>query len=221
MFLTKVLGKVFFSFGFWASSHYIYIQGVLDRQRKSSPEGWDVNIRDWVGAKRTTWLSSDGGGEKPQSLTNSPAFVECCQSFLAFVECCQSFLDEFWWAVWLLTGFPGGLVIKNLPTNAGDAGDSGLIPGLGRSPGKRNGNPLQCSCLQNPTDSRAWGATVHGVKRVKNDWATEHAHTWLLTCPWLSISSTVQWARSAKYFSQDIAKLKCNGTQHSMWPLSF
>lgn len=43
--------KSLFSFGFWASSHHIYIQGVLDRQHKRSPEGWDVNIQDWVGAK--------------------------------------------------------------------------------------------------------------------------------------------------------------------------
>ena len=43
--------------------------------------------------------------------------------------------------------FPGGSVVKNLPTNAGDVG---LIPGLGRSPGEENGNPLQYSCLENP-----------------------------------------------------------------------
>ena len=58
------------------------------------------------------------------------------------------------------TGFPDGSVIKNLPANAGD---TGLIPGLGRSLGVRNGNPLQYSCLRNPTDRGAWWATVHGV----------------------------------------------------------
>ena len=50
-------------------------------------------------------------------------------------------------------GFPGGSVVNNLPTNAGDAG---WIPGLGRSPGERNGNPLQCSCLENPMEGGAW-----------------------------------------------------------------
>ena len=50
-------------------------------------------------------------------------------------------------------GFPGGSVIKNLPTNAGDVGS---IPELGRSPGEGNGSPLQYSCLQNPTDRGAW-----------------------------------------------------------------
>ena len=43
------------------------------------------------------------------------------------------------------------------------AGDLGLIPGLGRSPGKGNGNPLQYSCLGNPTNRGAWQATVYGV----------------------------------------------------------
>ena len=41
----------------------------------------------------------------------------------------------------------------------------GLIPGLGRSPGEGNGNPLQYSCLKNPMDRRAWWATVHGVAK--------------------------------------------------------
>ena len=56
-------------------------------------------------------------------------------------------------------------MVKNLPSNAGDTGDSGSIPGLGRSPGKGNGNPLQYSCLENPMDRGAWGATVHGVAK--------------------------------------------------------
>ena len=50
-------------------------------------------------------------------------------------------------------GFPGGSVIKNPPVNAGDLG---LIPELGRSPGEGNGNPLQYSCLGNPMDREAW-----------------------------------------------------------------
>ena len=54
--------------------------------------------------------------------------------------------------------FPGGSVVKNLPTNAGDVG---LIPGLGRSPGEGNGNPLQYSCLGNTMDRGAWRAAVH------------------------------------------------------------
>jgi len=58
--------------------------------------------------------------------------------------------------------FPGGSVIKNLPANAGDTGS---IPGLGRSPGEGNGNPLQDSCLGNPMDRGACQAIVHEVTK--------------------------------------------------------
>ena len=59
-------------------------------------------------------------------------------------------------------------MVKNLPANAGDSGDSGLIPGSGRSPGGGNGNLLQYSCLGNPMDRGAWRATVHrGCKELK------------------------------------------------------
>ena len=56
-------------------------------------------------------------------------------------------------------GFPGSSAGKESTCNAGD---SSLIPGLGRSPGEGNGNPLQCSCLENPMDRGVWWATVHG-----------------------------------------------------------
>ena len=59
------------------------------------------------------------------------------------------------------------LVVKNLPANAGDARDMGLIPGSGRFPGKGHGNPLQYFCLENPMDRGAWKATVH---RVAKSW---------------------------------------------------
>ena len=52
---------------------------------------------------------------------------------------------------------------KNLPANAGDTGDAGLIPGSGRSPGGGHGNPLQYSCLETPMDRGAWRATAHGL----------------------------------------------------------
>ena len=62
-------------------------------------------------------------------------------------------------------GFPGGSVVKNLPANAGDAADAGLIPVLGRSPGGGNDNPLQYSCLENPMARGAWRAAVHAVTK--------------------------------------------------------
>ena len=66
----------------------------------------------------------------------------------------------------VVKGFAGGSMVKNLPANAGDAGDRVLIPWLGRSPGEGNGKPLQDSCLGNPTDRGAWRATVHGLQRI-------------------------------------------------------
>ena len=59
--------------------------------------------------------------------------------------------------------FPGGARGKELPANAGDIRDTGSIPGSGRSPERGNGDPLQYSCLENPTDRGAWQATVHPV----------------------------------------------------------
>ena len=62
-------------------------------------------------------------------------------------------------------GFPSGLVVKNPPANAGD---TGLIPGLGRFPRGGNGNPFQYSYLENPMDRGAWWATVHKVTKESN-----------------------------------------------------
>ena len=58
------------------------------------------------------------------------------------------------------------LVVKNPPASVGDVKDERLIPGLGRPSGEGHGNPLQCSCLENPMDRGAWQATVHGAARV-------------------------------------------------------
>ena len=57
-------------------------------------------------------------------------------------------------------GFPGGSVVKNLPANAGDAGDASSIPGSGRYPGVGKRFPLQYSCLENSMDRKAWWAIV-------------------------------------------------------------
>ena len=71
-------------------------------------------------------------------------------------------------------GFPDSSVGKDSACNAGDLG---LIPGLGRSSGEGNGYLLQYSCLGNPTDRRAWKVTVHGVAESQtqlSDWTTKH-----------------------------------------------
>ena len=67
-------------------------------------------------------------------------------------------------------GFPYNSIGKESTCNAGDPVS---IPGLGRSPGEGNSNHIQCSCLENPIDRRAWQATVHGVARVGHDLATK------------------------------------------------
>ena len=56
-------------------------------------------------------------------------------------------------------------MVRNLPANAGDGGDLGLIPGSGISPGGDHGNPFQYSCLENPIDRGAWWSTVHRVAK--------------------------------------------------------
>ena len=60
-------------------------------------------------------------------------------------------------------GFPLSSVGTESTCNAGDLG---LVPGLGRAPGEGNGNPLQYSCLENPMDRGAWQATVHGLQEL-------------------------------------------------------
>ena len=71
--------------------------------------------------------------------------------------------------MWFLWGLPRWLSSEDSACNAGDTGDVGLVPGSGRSPGGRHGNPLQYSCLENPMDRGTWRA----AKRVVKSW------TWL------------------------------------------
>ena len=75
---------------------------------------------------------------------------------------------------------PGGSEIK---ASASNAGDLSSIPGLGRSPGEGNGNPLQYSCLENPLDRGAWWATVHGVTKESDMIATETTTATKVTVP--------------------------------------
>ena len=58
-------------------------------------------------------------------------------------------------------------MVKSLPANARDIRDAGSIPGLGRPPGGRHGNPLQYSFLENPKDKGVWQAIVHGVAKTQ------------------------------------------------------
>ena len=84
--------------------------------------------------------------------------------------------EESWGSV----EFPGITAIKNLPANAGDLRDAGLICGWGRSPGEGNGTPLQYSCLENPMDGGAWWAAVHGV--AKSQTQLNRGAWWVTVC---------------------------------------
>ena len=67
-------------------------------------------------------------------------------------------------------------MVKNSPASAGDLRDTGLIPGLGRSPGVRNCSPLQYSCLENAIDRGAWQAIVHGVSKSQTQLEQLNTH---------------------------------------------
>ena len=79
---------------------------------------------------------------------------------------------KLWKKIYQL-GFPGGSDSKE---SACDAGDLGLVPGLGRSPGEGNGNPLQYSCLENAMDRGAWWAVVRGVTKSRTRLSSRHFH---------------------------------------------
>ena len=118
-------------------------------------------------------------------------------------------------------GFPAATVVKNPPANAGDARDTGLIPGSERSPGAGNGNTLQYSCLKNSMDRV--GLPFHGKlqsmksQRIRHDWVCTHTHTHTLiryicildVCAVLSVTGEQYTSQvNKKHFLKQIA---CHG----------
>ena len=85
------------------------------------------------------------------------------------------FQSNFYWSI-IALGFPGSSGVKNHLPMSGDAGDTGLIPGFGRSPGEGNGNPLQYSSLEDATDRGAWQVIVHRVAESGTTEVTWNAH---------------------------------------------
>ena len=95
----------------------------------------------------------------------------------------------------------GALVVKDLPTNTGDAGEDRFDPWVRRTPGVGNGNPLQYLCLENSMDRGAWQATVHGVAKpyiekwsischVNKEGCHSHKRFWTSKCEFLSLEGT-------------------------------
>ena len=129
---------------------------------------FQVRILEWDA------ISSSRGSSRPRIKPAPPALTG------------RLFITEPTWKpiykhTYIHMGFPHSSVSKESACNAGHLG---LIPGLGRSPGEGNGNPLQYSCLENSMDSRAWQATVHGVTRIRHDFATKQQQTqYLLFSP--------------------------------------
>ena len=142
----------------------------------------------------------------------------------------HSFLNLFWLpAAWTelhvegaitdsggetLQGFPGGSVAQNPSASAGDTGDMGLIPGLGRSAGEGNGNPLQHSRLESPMGRGAWwGSSPWGCKE-SHDWTTEHTGTW--------DTAVISFARSVNsaWMNEDEDKVEWGLTIHQTWSVN-
>ena len=115
-------------------------------------------------------------------------------------------------------GFSRSTVGKESACNAGDPG---LIPGLGRSPGEGKGNTLQYSCLENSMDRRAWRATVHGVSRVRHNWVTfthsfqkEVSFNWTFNMQWRKDSTSLLCLLSVCSIDKLLSSCK---TEISQW----
>ena len=121
---------------------------------------------------KACWCKVTWELRKCHYLRNSfQSTVKCLKKFLKMVHNLRVLL--FTISILKLWGFPGG---SHSIESACSVGDPGSIPGLGRSPGDRNGYPLQYSGLEHPMDRGAWRATVYGVA---NNWTSEwltHTH---------------------------------------------
>ena len=139
---------------------------------------WPTDAKNWLiwkdpdagkdegrrrGRQRMRWHHRLSGHEFEQALGDGEG-----QRSLA---CCSPWgrkdLDMTGWLNNFLLGFPGWVVVKNLPANAGDKKDPGVIAESERFPGIGNGNPFQYSCLENSIDRGVWWSSVHGVA---NSW---------------------------------------------------
>ena len=127
-----------------------------------------------VGFRIHDWRSIDPF-QKMQKWNNSKRSGWSPTSWVAGLGEAKDIIIVLWASSSVLLpftrGFPGGSVVKNPPANAGDTGS---IPGSGRSPGEGNGNPLQYSCLEIPWTEEPGGLLSMGSQRVRYYWAHTH-----------------------------------------------
>ena len=108
------------------------------------------------------FLGSSLTWSHPALKVQSPNLLDCQGRPLS--------MEYFYLHVIYLWASQVALVVNNLPANAGDIRDTGLIPGLGRSAGGGSGSPLQYSCLETPTNRGPGGLQSIGSQRVAHDW---------------------------------------------------
>ena len=157
---------------------YVVAQVVKNLPEIQKTQFWSLGLEDSLEIEMATpysilawripWAEESGGLQSMGTqrvghdwATNTVSlFTHTPVAFISYI-----FYDTCWWFVCNLLGLPRCLSGKESPCNAGVTGDMGSIPGSGRSPGGRHGNPLQYSCLKNPVDRGAWWATVHSVAK--------------------------------------------------------
>ena len=127
--------------------------------------GWNLGLQQWLSSKESVCNAGDsedsglipGLGRYPGRGHGNPLQYSCLENPMNRVRHDLAHIH---------VAYQVALVVKNLPANARKARATVSIPGLGKSPGEENGNPLQYSCLKNPMDRGAWRATVQRVTRT-------------------------------------------------------
>ena len=129
----------------------------------------------------------------------------------------SNFIDEVATILWPRpVGFPGRARGRE-PANVGDGRDVGSIPGLGRSPGGRNGNPLRYSCLENSMDRGSWLAAVHGVQdSLRHNWAHTHTHMHTHTHTHRPVLQWCKWGRHPGCKFKEVPALRVTASPESL-----